>query len=378
MIQPQTFLPLFSEQPGGDPLTTFPATTPTVSPELPVQQVSQPQSIYDIYRDQLRKAQLSRQALDVQRQGLLDQQMGLLEQRPSMRFVEDEQAGFLDALKNPSESQRALMINAGLALASSKSTNSLSNRVAQALGAGVQGMAAQRQRDQQSELEKARLRMMKYSAERDALSDRAAEAKQGFDVGRAEAASEAATQERIRKAQIDQRNFALKLQESQRKRFEAGLLTAAQFQKNQDIINSRDAAASYVLNNIDNPAVAETLKLMNRFKVKNPNVDLSTLQGADMMVAEIFGAGSKKNPDYNPELLKAIQLAANPLFSKGARSRDSQSRFFRNLLTDPEKQMKKLKDLRASYIKEGLDRGVSEEDSVRLFNAGWINMTDNL
>lgn len=74
---------------------------------------------------------------------------------PSLRFMKEDQ-GFLDAIKDPTQAQRNAIIQFGLGLAGSNSTNSLSQRIGQALGVGMQALQTGRQAELQREAAKAK------------------------------------------------------------------------------------------------------------------------------------------------------------------------------------------------------------------------------
>lgn len=76
-------------------------------------------------------------------------------QTPSLRFMKEDQ-GFLDAIKDPTKAQRNAIIQFGLGLAGSNSTNSLSQRIGQALGVGMQALQTGRQAELQRETAKAK------------------------------------------------------------------------------------------------------------------------------------------------------------------------------------------------------------------------------
>ena len=140
-----------------------------------MQQNNQPNTVqpnaYDEYIKRLienRDKIAANQALQAQKIGDIT---SAATARPSSRFMEGDQ-GFLDALKNPSESQRIALIQFGLGLAGADSTKDLSQRLALALVPGIQSMQATRQQDvktdllkQQGELQKLQLQGQGLTAE---------------------------------------------------------------------------------------------------------------------------------------------------------------------------------------------------------------------
>ena len=86
----------------------------------------------------------------------------------SSRFMEGDQS-FLDALKNPSESQRSFITNFGIRLGQSDATKDLSQRLALALGPGVQAMQATREKEKQRNIVKEQMNLKKLGLEQQGL-----------------------------------------------------------------------------------------------------------------------------------------------------------------------------------------------------------------
>jgi len=144
-----------------------------------MQQNNQPTAVqpnaYDEYIKRLIASKdkiAANQALQAQK---IDDITAAATTRPSSRFMEGDQ-GFLEALKNPSESQRNLMIQFGLGLAGSDSTKDLSQRLALALGPGVQAMQATREKDIKTDLLKQQGELQKLQLQGQGLTSQA-----GFD-----------------------------------------------------------------------------------------------------------------------------------------------------------------------------------------------------
>ena len=137
-----------------------------------MQQNNQPNTVqpnaYDEYIKRLienRDKIAANQALQAQKIGDIT---SAATARPSSRFMEGDQ-GFLDALKNPSESQRNLMIQFGLGLAKSDSTKDLSQRLAFALGPGIQSMQATREKEKQRNILTQQMNLKKLGLEQQGL-----------------------------------------------------------------------------------------------------------------------------------------------------------------------------------------------------------------
>ena len=94
------------------------------------------------------------------------QQLAAL-QTPNQRFLNKGQT-FMDAFKNPGAGQRQFAIKAGLSLLSSGGTQDLSQRIGHALGAGVQGMQAEREKVLSKEQQLSKLKLASLKSKRDA------------------------------------------------------------------------------------------------------------------------------------------------------------------------------------------------------------------
>tara|TARA_R100001163_G_C5066096_1_gene204342 strand:+ start:797 stop:2131 length:1335 start_codon:yes stop_codon:yes gene_type:complete len=124
---------------------------------------------FQSYLDALKRIQTESQKNILNQQAAIDNLSTASTTPTSSRFMEGDQ-GFLDALKNPSESQRNLMIQFGLGLAGSDSTKDLSQRLALALGPGIQSMQATREKEKQRNILTQQMNLKKLGLEQQGLS----------------------------------------------------------------------------------------------------------------------------------------------------------------------------------------------------------------
>lgn len=113
---------------------------------------------------------LQKQMIDLQNQQLQAQQnySSLNTGVPSMAFRREGQT-FGEAFKDPSAAQRNAIIQFGLGLAGSDSTKNLSQRLAQALGPGIQTLQATRQAEQTKDLNESKAELARLQLQQQQL-----------------------------------------------------------------------------------------------------------------------------------------------------------------------------------------------------------------
>ena len=104
-----------------------------------------------------------------QRQAAAAQMASTASQRVSSQFVNAEQESLMDALRNPSEAQNDAFIAFGLGLAGS--TGDISQRIAQALGSGINTLRSSRQDLQNEEIARQQANLARLELQKEGLSN---------------------------------------------------------------------------------------------------------------------------------------------------------------------------------------------------------------
>ena len=132
----------------------------TAQPQAAVSGIDQLQALIN-QQEELRKRQ----------QSALSDYSALAAKRPGSRLLE-ENKGLAGFFKDPSEAQRAFMINAGLKLAMGDSTRDLSARLAESLGQGVGALQASRASDIKQQQIQAKSKIEQLALEQEGLADK--------------------------------------------------------------------------------------------------------------------------------------------------------------------------------------------------------------
>jgi|TARA_R110001606_G_scaffold280271_1_gene428945 hypothetical protein len=289
---------------------------------------------------------------DQQNAALQEQQLAAL-QTPNQRFLNKDQT-FMDAFKNPGAGQRQFAIKAGLSLLSSGGTKDLSQRIGHALGAGVQGMQAQREKALSKEQQLSKLKLSSLKSKRDAAIQnfgfnrqltgevRAENTEVRAQAGnvRAEESSVIAGEANVRakrKLEIQERGLifedqdrALK-QDKENQLKSRSNLSIEQYNTNSRILTARDAVISAQRNGITNEminAMRQSRALAQEQGI--PDEDLSPALRA--MMEGMFGKATIPNELYNPGFIKQLELASSELYSATG-ERDFNSRSFADIYT---------------------------------------------
>ena len=104
-----------------------------------------------------------------QRQAAAAQMASTASQRVSSQFVNAEQESLMDALRNPSEAQNDAFIAFGLGLAGS--TGDISQRIAQALGSGINTLRSSRQDLKNEEIARQQANLARLELQKEGLSN---------------------------------------------------------------------------------------------------------------------------------------------------------------------------------------------------------------
>tara|TARA_R110002153_G_scaffold259273_1_gene418904 strand:+ start:159 stop:1388 length:1230 start_codon:yes stop_codon:yes gene_type:complete len=282
---------------------------------------------------------------DQQNAALQAQQLAAL-QTPNQRFLNKDQT-FMDALKNPGAGQRQFYLNAGLDLLSSGGTKDLSQRIGHALGAGVQGMQAQREKALSKEQQLSKLKLSSLKSKRDTAIQnfgfnrqltgevRAENTEVRAEAGnvRAEAGDVRADRNQEIKEQalvFEEQDRALKQDKESQSRSRNNL-SIEQYNTNSRILTARDAVISAQRNGITNEminAMRQSRALAQEQGI--PDEELSPALRA--MMEGMFGKATIPNELYNPGFIKQLELASSELYSATG-ERDFNSRSFADIYT---------------------------------------------
>ena len=282
---------------------------------------------------------------DQQNAALQEQQLAAL-QTPNQRFLNKGQT-FMDAFKNPGAGQRQFAIKAGLSLLSSGGTKDLSQRIGHALGAGVQGMQAQREKALSKEQQLSKLKLSSLKSKRDAAIQNfgfnrqlTGEVRAENTEVRAEAGNVRAEEGNVRakrKLEIQERGLifedqdrALK-QDKENQLKSRSNLSIEQYNNNSRILTARDAVISAQRNGITNEMI--NAMRQSRILAEEQGITGKRLSPAlkDFMEQQL-GKATIPNELYNPAFIKQIELASSELYSATG-ERDFNSRSFADIYT---------------------------------------------
>ncbi len=231
----------------------------------------------------------------------------LVAKQPSAGFFEKERS-FSDALKDPTSSQRDFFTGFGLALAASDSTNSLSSRIAGAIGVGKKAMDTRRENELTREQALARLDLENFKvarANRSSLIDL---------KGKQETERRAKQAENIRLRQDEQ----LQSRDG---------LSVDQFQENRSIIGDRkfvDSLQDVTIEtgegqniNILSPEALGIIRQARTIADAGPPEEYENLIQGNLkqIFKERFGAKTIPNILYNKAFVDRIDNAAKNLNS---------------------------------------------------------------
>ena len=282
------------------------------------------------YRDLLQQQFLQLQNIQDEEKEARNAYRALVQKEPNVGFFEKERS-FTDALKDPTKAQSSFFTGFGLALAASDSTNSLSSRIAGALGVGAKGMQETREKQLTREQMLAKYDLQEYQIKRQQLESQRNLKKLGFDADRS-------TREE------DRADKRLKISQDTQD------ITEATFDaKNQDIDIARNAILAVGNETIkfDNNTEISVLdpRAISAFKQAkilaedpsilnqpdNKNLTENEIFGkivADAMSNQ-FGAKTKPNPKYNKQFIDQLEKAAT---SKSVvNGKDENAEFFATL-----------------------------------------------
>jgi hypothetical protein len=273
------------------------------------------------------------------------QQLAAL-QTPNQKFLNKDQS-FMDAFKNPGAGQRQFYIKAGLDLLSSGGTKDLLQRIGHALGAGIQGMQAEREKVLSKEQQLSKLKLASLKSKRDAAIQNFGFNRQLTGEARAESGEVRADEGNVRAGETNERakrklaiqerallfedqDRALR-QDKENQLKSRNNLSVEQYNKNSRILTARDAVISAQQKGITN----EMINAMRQARA------LAEEQGipANQMSSELkgfmekqFGKATVPNELYNPAFIKQLELASNELYSATG-ERDFNSRSFADIYT---------------------------------------------
>ena len=273
------------------------------------------------------------------------QQLAAL-QAPNQRFLNKGQT-FMDAFKNPGAGQRQFAMKAGLSLLSSGGTRDLSQRIGHALGAGVQGMQAEREKALSKEQQLSKLKLSSLKSKRDAAIQNFGFNRQLTGEERAESGEVRAKEGNVRageanerakrKLEIQERGLifedqdrALK-QDKENQLKSRNNLSVEQYNKNSKILTARDAVISAQRNGITNEMI--NAMRQSRALAEEQGIPKGQLSSAlKSMMEQQLGKATIPNELYNPAFIKQLELASSELYSATG-ERDFNSRSFADIYT---------------------------------------------
>ena len=282
---------------------------------------------------------------DQQNAALQEQQLAAL-QTPNQRFLNKDQT-FMESLKNPGAGQRQFYINAGLDLLSSGSTQDLSQRIGHALGAGVQGMQAQREKALSKEQQLSKLKLSSLKSKRDAAIQNfgfnrqlTGEVRAENTEVRAEAGNVRAEEGNVRAVRnqeikeqalvFEDQDRALR-QDKENQLKSRSNLSIEQYNNNSRILTARDAVISAQRNGITNEMI--NAMRQSRILAEEQGITGESLSPAlKDMLEGILGKATIPNELYNPAFIKQLELASSELYSATG-ERDFNSRSFADIYT---------------------------------------------
>jgi hypothetical protein len=160
----------------------------TAQPQAAVSGIDQLQALIN-QQEELRKRQ----------QSALSDYSALAAKRPESRLLQENQT-MGQFFKDPSEAQRAFMVNAGLKLAMGDSTRDISSRLAEALGQGVGALQATRASDIKQQQIEAKSQIEQMALEQEGLADRFTQRRAMLGEERAVSAEERALEDQAMQA----------------------------------------------------------------------------------------------------------------------------------------------------------------------------------
>ena len=282
---------------------------------------------------------------DQQNAALQEQQLAAL-QTPNQRFLNKGQT-FMDAFKNPGAGQRQFAIKAGLSLLSSGGTRDLSQRIGHALGAGVQGMQAQREKALSKEQQLSKLKLSSLKSKRDAAIQNFGFNRQLTGEERAESGEVRADESSVRageanvraerKLAIQERSLTFKDQDRALKQDKENQLksrnnlSVEQYNKNSRILTARDAVISAQRNGLTNEMINAMRQARTLAEEQGvPEGEVSSYLKS--MVEQQLGKATVPNKFYNAPFIKQLELASNEIYSATG-ERDFNSRSFADIYT---------------------------------------------
>ena len=258
------------------------------------------------YQDFLNQQMIAQQNEQEEERKALAAYKALVQKQPTAGFFEKERS-FVDALKDPTASQRDFFTNFGLALAASDSTNSLSSRIAGALGVGKKAMDTRREKELTREQALARLDL------------------ETFKTSRANRASNISMRSKIEEAKDaeDIRNIRNRKEQQSAAR---GYLSVDQSQENQSILGDRkfiDGLQDVKIELKDGSEIdilsPEAIAVMRQARVlaeKESPGDLNVMtQSIRDALTDRLGAKTIPNVLYNKEFVNRLDNSAKNLNS---------------------------------------------------------------
>ncbi len=253
----------------------------------------------------------------------------LVQKEPNIGFFEKERS-FADALKDPTKAQRSFFTGFGLALAASDSTNSLSSRIAGALGVGAKGMQETREKQLTREQALARLDLEDYKTRRSNITERANIAQKQFSAGLQQ---DAAT---------IQRNQENRAAERFKREEKLDFLKPEDLAYNESIDNARSAIdlfGSQMIEYTDSEGnLAEisvldpkVVSIYKQARVETKDKKIPEGEGVDPNLSAIqtmftkrLGRPTKPNELYNPQFLDQLNISMKVKRSgSGAKDQDA-------------------------------------------------------
>ena len=284
-----------------------------------------------------------------------------MQKEPNVGFYEKERS-FLDALKDPTKSQRAFITNFGLALASSDSTNSLSQRIAGALGVGSKAMTDVREKQLTREQALARLDLENYKTRRANLQETVNLGQKQFDLNIKEAQEQRAKDSSIRQKQ-----------EFERKQSQ-DFLQPGDIAYNDTIDNARaavDLFGSQMVEYTDKNGEVKQISVLdpeyiNIYKQARVAAEQNNTDEQDEQVILFntrLGVPTRPNEMYNPQFLDQLNNSMKVKRS-GTGKKDNDAEFYSKLGSGAfgGETTKKIKDRykKSQNFKDGVKAAIQE------------------
>jgi len=160
---------------------------------------AQPQAAGRSGLDELQALINQQEELRKRQQSAMSDFSELASKRPESRLLQENQT-IGQFFKDPSEAQRAFMVNFGLKLAAGDSTRDLSSRLAESLGQGVGAMQASRAANIKEQQVQARSQIEQLKLQQEGLSDRFTQRRAMLGEERAVSAEERALEDQAMQA----------------------------------------------------------------------------------------------------------------------------------------------------------------------------------